>query len=470
MAAAVAEKKATEVFDDLFLGDDGPKPPMWESRDYVIDGEVKQWDGDVGDVYSPIMKQTSKGGEAVKIGYFAMLDEETAIAAAKSCNKAFDNGRGEWPSMHAEGRISAIEKFLEKIKERRDEIVDLIMWEICKSLPDARKEFDRTVQYVYDTISDYKQLLNKESAIVSAPGYMSKIRRVPLGVVMCSSPTNYPYNELYTTLIPALMTGNCAIVKVPRTGGLCHVPTFQIFAECFPKGTVAMLTGAGRTVMKTIMQSGLVEAFAFIGSTKAAADLIREYPYPNRLRICLGLEAKNPAIVFSDADVDLAVKECVTGSLSYNGMRCTALKIIYVHKSLKDEFLEKFAKAVDSLKMGLPWVSGVKITPLAEKNKDKYLNDLVSDAKEKGAKIINERGGKHDRTLYAPTVLYPVKDGMKAFEEEQFGPVVPVTDFEDVEEVYSDLAKSNYGQQAASTYSMPQEMTASVGLFPSDVC
>mmetsp|Transcript_11951 Transcript_11951/g.49898 ORF Transcript_11951/g.49898 Transcript_11951/m.49898 type:complete len:179 (-) Transcript_11951:470-1006(-) len=114
-----------------------------------------------------------------------------------------------------------------------------------------------------------------------------------------------------------------------------------------------------------------------------------------------------------------------------------------------NRFMEKFCKKVDSLKMGLPWESGVKITPLAENDKAKYLNGLVTDAVEKGAKIANERGGKYDRTLYAPTILFPVKDGMKVYEEEQFGPVIPVTTFDDVEEVWADLLKSNYGQQAA---------------------
>lgn len=459
------------VFDDLFFGGESDvKVPVKDYRGYVIDGEVRQWEGETGEVYSPVVMKMEKGGEAVRIGSYAMLDEKIAIDAAESCKKAFDFGRGEWPMMYPEQRIEAIENFCARLKERRSEIVDLIMWEICKSKPDATKEFDRTMQYVYDTIADYKHLLNKETAIVSSSGYMAKIRRVPLGIVMCSSPTNYPYNELYTTLIPALLVGNHAIVKVPRVGGLCHTPTMDLFAECFPKGVVSMLTGAGRTVMKTVMESGLVDAFAFIGSTQAAADLIRTYPYPNRLRVCLGLEAKNPGIVFADADIDLAVSECVTGSLSYNGMRCTAIKIIYIHESIKDQFMEKFVKAVDSLKMGMPWVSGVKITPLAEKNKDVYLNGLVEDALSKGAKIMNERGGKHDRTLFAPTVVFPVKEGMKVFEEEQFGPVVPVTTFKDVEEIYLDLAKSNYGQQASSMSNAKSNDNKKEILLPSSLC
>ena len=100
------------------------------------------------------------------------------------------------------------------------------------------------------------------------------------------------------------------------------------------------------------------------------------------------MEAKNPAIIFPDADLDLAVSEAVLGSLSFNGQRCTALKIIFVHKSIADQFVQKFSVAVDNLKMGLPWEEGVKITPLPEEGKPGYLRDLITDAISKGAKVI----------------------------------------------------------------------------------
>jgi len=173
-------------------------------------------------------------------------------------------------------------------------------------------------------------------------------------------------------------------------------------------------------------------------------------PFRIRLRICLGLEAKNPAIIFPDADLEVAASECILGSLSFNGQRCTALKIIFVHKDIQKQFMDAFVAKVNALRIGLPWQKDVKITPLPEEGKPGYLQDLIEDATSKGAHIANpEKGGKVDRTLCGPTVLFPVTKTMRIFNEEQFGPVVPVAIFEKVEEIYEYLAMSQYGQQAS---------------------
>jgi len=109
--------------------------------------------------------------------------------------------------------------------------------------------------------------------------------------------------------------------------------------------------------------------------------------------VCLGLDAKNPAIILPDADIDVAVKQCIAGTLSYNGQRCTAIKIVFVHESIADQFLPKFGEAMDALKLGLPWEADVSITPLPEKEKPKLLKELIDDAIAKGAKIMNKTGG-----------------------------------------------------------------------------
>jgi glyceraldehyde-3-phosphate dehydrogenase (NADP+) len=197
------------------------------------------------------------------------------------------------------------------------------------------------------------------------------------------------------------------------------------------------------------MATGKIDVFAFIGTSKAAAAIQKAHPQPHRLRVCLGLDAKNPAIILPDADLDVAVKQCILGSLSYNGQRCTAIKIVFVHESIVDKFLPKFSTAMDELKLGLPWEKDVSITPLPEKEKPQLLKELIDDAVSKGAKIVNPNGGKIDRTLVSPTLLYPVKSDMRVFREEQFGPVVPVATYKDIHEVYDYLATSQFGQQAA---------------------
>jgi acyl-CoA reductase-like NAD-dependent aldehyde dehydrogenase len=120
-----------------------------------------------------------------------------------------------------------------------------------------------------------------------------------------------------------------------------------------------------------------------------------------------------------------------------------------VHSSLREEFLQKFCAAVDSMPLGLPWVAGVGVTPLPEEEKPKYIRTLIDDAVGKGAKIVNGRGGQCDRTLVAPTVLFPVLPGMRVYSEEQFGPLVPVVEWSHEQELYDYLVATSFGQQAS---------------------
>jgi len=258
-------------------------------------------------------------------------------------------------------------------------------------------------------------------------------------------------------------------MKLPRVGVLCHTPTFELFQKIFPPGVINIISGAGQTCLPPIMKTGKLDCFAFIGTSNAADALQKAHPKPHRLRVCMGLEAKNPAIIFPDADLDLTISECVAGSLNFNGQRCTALKIIFVHQSISEKFLQKFVEAVDNLKMGLPWESGTRITPLPEEGKPGYLQDLINDAIHNGAKIINPRGGKFDRTWVAPSVIYPVNKTMRVFHEEQFGPLVPVAFFNDVEEVFSYLAESPYGQQASIFGQNPQEIGSLIDILVNQV-
>ena len=120
-----------------------------------------------------------------------------------------------------------------------------------------------------------------------------------------------------------------------------------------------------------------------------------------------------------------------------------------VHEKIVDEFNRRFAKAVDNLNYGMPWDEDVFLTPLPEPSKPKYIRDLVDDALQNGAKILNEKGGKVSENYCYPAVLYPVNKTMKVYHEEQFGPVVPVVSFSDISEPLNDIAESNYGQQVS---------------------
>jgi len=283
-------------------------------------------------------------------------------------------------------------------------------------------------------------------------------------------PFNYPLNETYTTLIPALIMGNTLVVKPPKFGILLHQPLLAAFAECFPPGVVNFIYGDGAKIIGPIMKSGLVDVLAFIGSSRVADILKHQHPRPHRLRCILGLDAKNPALVMPDADLDLAVKECVTGSLSFNGQRCTGLKILFVHKTIIDPFLKKLVAAIDALPQGMPWEKGVKLTPLPEFNKANTLKGYVDDALAKGAEIVNPGGGAFYETLFRTAVVYPVRADSSLYSMEQFGPVIPVCSYSEEQEFLDFVTNSNFGQQLSLFGNDPKALARLIDQLTNQVC
>ncbi len=424
-------------------------PEKIEQYEYLIDGQLKHWKGEQSPVLSPVFIQTARGLEQKIIGSTPLLTKEEALVALDAAVKAYDRGHGQWPAYTVSERIEHVEKFLMQMRARRTEVVNLLMWEIGKSLKDSEKEFDRTCDYIVDTINELKATDRRSATFHNEQGIMAQIRRVPLGVVLCMGPYNYPLNETFSTLLPALIMGNTVVFKPAKYGVLLIKPLIEAFRDCFPPGVINIIYGKGRDTVGALMETGKLDVFAFIGTNKGANEIKRLHPKPHRLKSILGLDAKNPAIVLSDADLDNAVSECVMGSLSFNGQRCTALKILFVHKSIVNEFIKRFNAEVAKLKVGMPWDTGVSLTPLPEPGKTDYLKGLVEDAKQHGASVMNEEGGLSNHTFFYPAVLYPVNNKMRVYYEEQFGPVVPIVPFDKVEETIDYVLDSNFGQQVS---------------------
>jgi acyl-CoA reductase-like NAD-dependent aldehyde dehydrogenase len=424
--------------------------PFINQDEYLVNGAFKSWDGPFNEIHAAICKPTSNENlERILIGKIPKTGLPEAFECLESAEKAYDNGFGEWPMFSVEKRISYVEHFVGEMLKLRTEVVNLLMWEIGKSEKDSEKEFDRTIKYIYDTIESLKKLERKSATFTIEEGVIGQIRRSPLGITLCIGPYNYPLNETYTLLIPALIMGNVILFKPPKHGCLLHYCLSKAIEKSFPKGVVNYLYGKGSEIVEPLMNTGKINVLTLIGSSKVASDIKKAHPKVNRLRAILGLDAKNPAIVLENANIENAIEECLLGSLSFNGQRCTALKILFVHENIKDEFIKKFCEKVDALKFGMPWDEKVQITPLPEEEKFKYLNDCIADAESKGAKIMNANGAIQNGTLFFPAVLYPVTEGMKLYREEQFGPIVPIVSFKELQEPIDYMITSNFGQQVS---------------------
>ena len=419
------------------------------------------------------------------IGKMAQMTSEQTLAVLKNAEDAWNGGAGQWPQMSLKQRLEAIENLLQDLEtNQRESIVQTLMWEIGKNRKDAESEFDRTVAFGRQVMEVVRSSTEFGGSWKSIGSTMAFVRRAAVGIVLCLGPMNYPLNETYATLIPALLMGNVVVMKIPTVGGLVHLLTMEAFQKALPAGAMNFVSGRGRETMPTLMETGKVDALAFIGGSSAADTLIRQHPHPHRLKVFLQLEAKNMAIFLPDLLKSASAEEksnsldqAVLGALSFNGQRCTALKIFFVPKGTGQEFSKQMAERINAMKVGLPWEtvdveSAVysHITPLPDMKRIDLMQRLITDAVAKGAKIVNERGGEviggDESTLMVPAVLYPVTPDMDLYYEEQFGPIVPIAEYDNLDSVLEYGQNGLYGQQV-SIFVSEQETKSAAHLLDS---
>ena len=214
---------------------------------YLINGKIGNWNGEFTNVISTLMSN-NENDEHIVLGDSPKMDEKHALLALEAADKAYSNGTGEWPTMKVYERINCMQKFVDLMIPQRDEVVKLLMWEIGKNLKDSEKEFDRTVDYINETIKEYKKIDKDGAFFHNNSGVRALIRRGPLGVVLCLGPYNYPLNETFALLIPAIIMGNTAIFKPAKHGVLLIAPLLEAFNKSFPPGVVNIVFGRGREI------------------------------------------------------------------------------------------------------------------------------------------------------------------------------------------------------------------------------
>ena len=154
---------------------------------YLVNGEIREWGGPRQEVFSPVRTSSDSGPEPFFIGEYPLLTEAQAVQALDAAVAAYDHGRGLWPTMSVAERIDHMERFVFRMIEARDRVVRFLMWEVGKSLRDSEKEFDRTIQYINDTLAALKDLDRISSRFTIEEGIVGQIRRAPLGVLLCTT-------------------------------------------------------------------------------------------------------------------------------------------------------------------------------------------------------------------------------------------------------------------------------------------
>jgi glyceraldehyde-3-phosphate dehydrogenase (NADP+) len=420
--------------------------PLREQREYLVNGFFRIWTGALTEVFSPIPVRREDRLEPRLLGRVPDLDRAAALEALAAARAAYDRGRGDWPTLGIVRRAAVMREFGRRLAACRTEVVLLLMWETAKSRAEAEAEFDRTLRNLDEALEAAQNLVSS-GEVAAREGISARCGRAPRGVALCLGPCNHPLNETFATLIPALLMGNTVVLKPPRHGVLLFRPLLALWRDLLPPGVVNVIYGEGDEVLLPLMRSGDVDALAFIGSPQVGQALVKAHPRPLRLKAIMGLGAKNAAVVLPGADLQQAVRECLLGALAFNGQRCTALKILFVHCDEVSRFIDLFLRGLRAVRWGMPWQQGVWLTPLIELHRPAYLRELLADALRNGAQILNPEGGAGGGPWFPPTAVYPVTCAMRLWREEQFGPLVPIVSFENWSEVEDYLDQCDYAQQ-----------------------
>jgi benzaldehyde dehydrogenase (NAD) len=281
----------------------------------------------------------------------------------------------------------------------------------------------------------------------SEAGRLSYARRLPHGVIGVISPFNFPLVLSMRSVAPALAVGNAVVLKpdpqTPVSGGFLIARLFE--AAGLPKGLLQVLPGAA-DAGEALCRDPNVKMIAFTGSTGAGRK-VAEVAGRNLKKVALELGGKNPLIVLEDADLDLAARNAAWGAWLHQGQICMATGLILAHESIAQALIQKLVDKAQALTVGNAAREEAALGPLINQRQLQRVHDIVNDSVRAGARL--ETGGNYDRLFYQPTVLSGVKPGMRAFEDEVFGPVASVVSFASDEEAIELANRSEYGLSAA---------------------
>ncbi|SHE45686.1 NADP-dependent glyceraldehyde-3-phosphate dehydrogenase [Clostridium fallax] len=355
----------------------------------------------------------------------------------------------KWRDVPINERAKILHKAAVLLEEKAEEIADILVREIAKDKKSAVAEVKRTADYIKFTADAAKSMEGESIPADSFPGFnrskISVVTREPLGVVLAISPFNYPINLSASKIAPALVAGNTVVLKPATQGSISALYLARVFQEAgIIDGALNTITGRGSEIGDYSVTHDIVDFINFTGSTEVGKRISQ---ITSMKPLLMELGGKDAAIILEDADLDLAVKNIIAGAYSYSGQRCTAVKRILVMNSVADKLIEKLKEKIKDLKVGNPIKEQVDIVPLINSKAADFVESLIKEAEEKGAKLII--GGKRENNIIYPTLFDNVSLDMRLAWEEPFGPVLPIIRINNIDEAIEISNRSEYGLQAS---------------------
>ncbi|NKM23571.1 NADP-dependent succinate-semialdehyde dehydrogenase [Rhizobium laguerreae] len=374
-------------------------------------------------------------GRVPKLGATETRD---AIVVAERAQK-------EWAARTAKERSAILRKWFELMMANQDDLGCILTLEQGKPLAEAKGEIAYGASFIEWFAEEARRVYGD-----IIPGHQIDKRilvlKQPIGVVAAITPWNFPNAMVTRKTGPALAAG-CAVVLKPASQTPFSAIALAVLAERagLPLGLFSVLTGSAREIGGALTESSIVRKLTFTGSTEIGAELYRQCA-PTIKKLGLELGGNAPFIVFDDADLDAAVEGALIAKFRNNGQTCVCANRLYVQEGVYDAFAEKLATAVGKLKTGNGLDEGVILGPLIDEAAVAKVEEHVSDALAKGARLI-QGGRRHELggTFFEATVLADVTPDMVVAHEETFGPLAPLFRFKDENDVIAQANDTEFG-------------------------
>lgn len=412
------------------------------------DSTGKGWIDVINPATEAVISRTPKATNA---------DVDKAVQSAQKAQKA-------WELTPNIERGKIVRRLGDRIADRREKFIDLLQEEQGKDYDLASGEVDLAIDY-FHYMSEWARRIEGDIVPSDRPNENILMYKKPIGVVAGINPWNFPVFILARKVATALVTGSTIVLKPSQHTPNTAMEFTKIVDEMddIPAGVYNVVTGAGSEIGNALAKHKNVDMITMTGSITAGTKVM-EAAAQNITKVNLELGGKAPAIVSQSADIDLTVNALVTSRLANNGQACTNAERVYVHSSVADELIDKLAAAFKEKKLGDPREDkDVEVGPLINEDRLNTVAEMVDEAVTDGAKVVT--GGKKAETdkgfFYEPTILTNVTHDSKIMRDEIFGPVLPITTFETIDEAIEMANDTIYGL-SSSLYSTDMNETMKV--------
>ncbi|AGX88815.1 aldehyde dehydrogenase family protein [Mycoplasma parvum] len=383
------------------------------------------------------------------IGLIPCLDKKRTKELFESSKEAFE----KWSSLDYDTREKFLFLFSSKLQENSRELIQVIRLESGKSEIDAKKEIDRSCEYISESIHFFNSHIrnpreyNSEKYSLLSVDIQALYYRVPLGVVLSITPFNYPLNTMITKIVPALLMGNSVIQKSSINGSITGYLVAKIFNELsidgylITPGVLNYYVGRGSSLDDFIKEEKpVISALSFTGSSEAGFSISKTL---SGIPQALELSALNTALLLDDADLKISVKEIIKGAFNSSGQRCTSIKAVFIPKQLEEEFSSCLLESLKKAKLDN--------IPLINIKALKKVEEAYKDALNKGASLLSSSiNWENQKDLFiSPIIFSNISSNMIIAAQEIFGPILAIITYDKLEDAIFQINNLGYGLQAS---------------------